>query len=113
MAAREPPGDPRPFARLSGEAGAMPVVARPRGGPSGLAIGIGAVAAGLLLFAVLDARRREPSAPAVRMRAADRLQVPAAPPPLYVPPAAPAAVAVPVIPTPAAAPRTPPPPSPP
>ncbi len=113
MASREPPGDPRPFARLSGEAGAMPVVGRPRSGPSGLVIGMGAVAAGLLLFAVLDARRREPSAPAVRMRAADRAQTPAAPPPLYVPPAAPAAVAVPVVPIPTTSPRTAPPPSPP
>lgn len=113
MATREPPGDPRPFARLSGEAGAMPVVGRPRAGPSGLVIGLGAVAAGLLLFAVLDARRREPSAPAVRMRAADRVQTAAPPAPLYVPPAAPAAVVVPVVPAPAAAQRTPPPPSPP
>ncbi|HEX8224920.1 MAG TPA: TrbI/VirB10 family protein [Allosphingosinicella sp.] len=113
MASREPPGDPRPFARLPGEAGAMPVVGRPRSGPSGVVIGMGAVAAGLLLFAVLDARRREPSAPAVRMRAADRMQTPAAPPPLYVPPAAPPQVIVPVVPVPATAPRTAPPPSPP
>jgi type IV secretion system protein VirB10 len=91
----------------------MPVVGRPRTGPSGLVIGVGAVAAGLLLFAVLDARRREPSAPAVRMRAADRLQTPAAPPPLYVPPAVPAPVVVPVVPVPAAVPRTPPPSPPP
>ena len=115
MATREPPVDPRPFARLPGEAGAMPVVGRPRAGPSGLAIGIGAVAAGLLLFAVLDARRREPAAPAVRMRAADRAQTSAPPPPLFVPPAAPAAVAVPVVAVPAGQPRTQPapPPSPP
>jgi type IV secretion system protein VirB10 len=113
MATREPPGDPRPFARLAGEAGAMPVVARPRGGPSGLAIAIGVVAAGLLLFAVLDARRRDSSAPAVRMRAADRLQTPASPPPLYVPPATPAPVVVPLLPVPAATPRAPPPSPPP
>jgi type IV secretion system protein VirB10 len=74
---------------------------------------MGAVAAGLLLFAVLDARRREPSAPAVRMRASDRVQTPAAPPPLYVPPAVPPQVVVPVIPAPEAAPRTPPPSPPP
>jgi type IV secretion system protein VirB10 len=113
MATREPPGDPRPFTRLSGEAGAMPVVGRPRAGPSGLAIGLGAVVAGLLLFAVLDARRREPAAPAVRMRASDRLQTPAAPPPLYVPPAVPAPVVVPAAPVPAAGPRIPPPSPPP
>jgi type IV secretion system protein VirB10 len=113
MATREPPGDPRPFARLSGETGVMPVVARPRAGPSGLVIGLGAVVAGLLLFAVLDARRREPSAPAVRARAADRLLTAAAPPPLYVPPAAPAQIVVPVVPVPAATPRVPPPSPPP
>jgi type IV secretion system protein VirB10 len=114
MATGETPGDPRPFARLSGEAGAMPVVGRPRAGPSGLVIGVAAVAAGVLLFAVLDARRREPAAPAVRMRAADRLQSPAAPPPLYVPPAAaPVPVVVPAIPVPASTPRSPPPSPPP
>jgi type IV secretion system protein VirB10 len=101
MATREPPGDPRPFARLSGEAGAMPVVARRRAGPSTLAIGLAALVAGLLLFAVLDARRREPSAPAVRARAADRIDSPAAPPPLYVPPAVRAPLMVPVAPAPA------------
>jgi type IV secretion system protein VirB10 len=111
MATREPPGDPRPFARLSGEAGVMPVVARPRSGPSGLLIGLGAVAAGLLLFAVLDARRRESAAPAVRIPAADRLATPAAPPPLYVPPAVPPPVVVPLVP--AATPRAPPPSPPP
>lgn len=112
MATRDPPGDPRPFARLPGEAGAMPVVARPRTGPSGLVIGIGAVAAGLLLFTVLDARRREPSAPAVRMRAADRLQTPAPPAPLFVPPATPAPTVIPLVPA-AATPRPAPPPPPP
>jgi type IV secretion system protein VirB10 len=112
MATREPPGDPRPFARLSGEAGAMPVVARRRAGPSTLAIGLAALVAGLLLFAVLDARRREPSAPAVRARAADRIDSPAPPPPLYVPPAMRAPIVVPVAPAPAAAPRLQPPPPP-
>lgn len=108
MATQGPPTDPRPFARLPDEAGAMPVVARPRSGPSALAIGIGAVAAGLLLFAVLDARRREAAAPAVRERASDRLQTPAAPPPLYVPPAVTPRTVVPVV-APAPVVRTPPP----
>ncbi|HYD37859.1 MAG TPA: TrbI/VirB10 family protein, partial [Allosphingosinicella sp.] len=113
MATREPPGDPRPFARLSGEAGVVPVVARPRSGPSGLVIGIGAVAAGLILFAVLDARRREPAAPAVRIPASERLRTTAPPPPLYVPPAVPAPAVVAVAPAPAAAPRAPAPSAPP
>ena len=82
MAANPPPTDPRPFARLPGEAGVMPVVARPRGGVSNLAIGVGVVAAGLLLFAVLDSRRRETASPAVRIRAADRVQMASPPPPL-------------------------------
>jgi type IV secretion system protein VirB10 len=113
MATREPPGDPRRFARLPGESGAMPMVARPRSGPSNLAIGAGVVAAGLLLFAVLDARRREASAPAVRVRAADRVQTAAPPPPLYVPQPPPARIVVPVTRIPAAAPPAPPPPAPP
>lgn len=100
MATGQPPGDPRPFARLPGEAGVMPVVARPRAGLSGLWIALGAVAAGLLLFAVLDARRQAATAPAVKVRAADRLQTPAPPPPLYLPPAAPAPVVVPLVRTP-------------
>jgi type IV secretion system protein VirB10 len=108
-----PPGDPRLFARLPGEAGVMPVVAPPRGGPSNLAIGIGVAAAGLILFAVLDSRRRETAAPAVRVRAADRVQMAAPPPPLYVPPAAPEAALVPVVQSPEAATPPPPPPSPP
>lgn len=113
MATRQPPGDPRPFARLPGEAGAMPVVARPRGGPSNLAIGIGVAAAGLLLFAVLNARRVETSSPAVRMRAADRTQVASPPPPLFVPPAVQAPAVVPAVRVPAAPTPAPPPPAPP
>lgn len=113
MAAEQPPGDPRPFARLPGEAGVMPVVARPRGGPSNLAIGLGVAAAGLILFAVLDSRRRETASPAVRVRAADRVQMASPPPPLYVPPTAPAPVLVPVVRLPAAVTPVPPPPPPP
>jgi type IV secretion system protein VirB10 len=75
-------------------------------------IGAGAVVAGLLLFTVLDARRRAPSAPAVRVRAADRAQIPSAPPPLYVPPAAAPQAVTPLVPVPAT-PRAPPPPPPP
>ncbi len=111
--ARPPAGDPRPMARLAGEADVRPVVALPRSGPSAWAIGVGAVLAGLLLFTVLDARRRSPAAPAVRVRASDRLQTPAAPPPLFVPPAPVPRVVVPVVrvpPAPAPTPSPPPPP---
>ncbi len=110
--ARPPAGDPRPMARLAGEADVRPVVALPRSGPSAWAIGVGAVLAGLLLFTVLDARRRSPAAPAVRVRASDRLQTPAAPPPLFVPPAPVPRVVVPVVrvpPAPAPTPSPPPP----
>ncbi len=110
MATNPPPGDPRPFARLPGETGVMPVVARPRGGVSNLAIGIGVAAAGLILFAVLDSRRRETAAPAVRVRAADRVQMASPPPPLYVPPTAPEPGLVPVERLPAATTPVPPPP---
>ena len=104
-----PPGDPRPMARVAGEADVRPVVAVPRSGPSGWAIGVGAVLAGLLLFTVLDARRRAPSSPAVRVRAADRLQAPVPPPPLFVPPPPAARVVVPVVRAPPPAPPPPPP----
>jgi type IV secretion system protein VirB10 len=108
-----PPGDPRPMARVAGEADVRPVVALPRSGPSAWAIGVGAVLAGLLLFTVLDARRRSPSAPTVGVRTSDRLATPAPPPPLFVPPAPVPRVIVPVVrapPAPAPPPSPPPPP---
>jgi len=101
-------GDPRALGRLSGEAGVMPIVARPRGGPSMLVMGIGVVVAGVLLFSVLDARRRSLTAPAVSVRAGDSLGTRPAPPPLYVPPEIPLVVAPYV-----EAPPAPPPPAPP
>jgi type IV secretion system protein VirB10 len=87
MATRHPEGgDPRAFAHLEGEAGVKPVVALPRGGLP-LWVMIAAIAvAGLLLFSVLDARRRALTAPAVQPRAVDSSGTSAAPPPLYVPP---------------------------
>jgi type IV secretion system protein VirB10 len=101
-------GDPRIFG--GAEAGVLPVVARPRGGPSAWVFGIGAVLAGVLLFSVLDARRRALTAPSVRVRAADSLGTAAPPPPLYLPPEIPP-VAAPVIEiVPAPPPPAPPPP---
>lgn len=74
-------GSPEPTER-----GAMPSVARPRSGLSGAAILIGAVLAGILLFTILDARRRALSAPAVRPTRAELIGPSQAPPPLYIPP---------------------------
>ncbi|MDH4744307.1 conjugal transfer protein TrbI [Sphingomonas sp. CBMAI 2297] len=77
-----PSGDPRPAA----EAGMLPVVARPRSGPPAWTLLLVAVGIGLVLFAVLDARRRSLSAPAIRPRPADALSTPSQIAPLYVPP---------------------------
>ncbi|HEY1606226.1 MAG TPA: TrbI/VirB10 family protein [Allosphingosinicella sp.] len=83
-------GDPRVGAtppEPESEAGIRPVVALPRGGPSGLAFGIGAIVAGAILFSVLNARRTAPTGPSVRERAADfAAGGTAAPPPLTIPP---------------------------
>lgn len=66
----------------------LPSVRRPRSGLSGLAIGIGIAVCAVILFVVLDARRRALSAPAVALPSTDRDSASAAPPPLYIPPAA-------------------------
>ena len=99
--------DPRGEEGAILERGVLPIVERPRSGLSGSALIAIAVLVALLLFAVLDARRRASSAPAVSAQRAD-LPVSSEPPPLYVPePApepppvfvAPPAPAVPVLPT--------------
>lgn len=80
-------GDPRVAAGLDGIA---PMVGLPRGGPSWIVIAVGMAIFGVLLFTMLDSRRRAAEAPAVRPGAADRASggVSAVPPaPLYVPPA--------------------------
>lgn len=77
-------GDSRP----APDAGLLPMVARPRSGPPAWVLLLVAIGIGLVLFAILDARRRSLSAPAVRPRAADALSTPSAVPPLYVPPVA-------------------------
>ena len=66
-------GDPRAFAHLEGEPGVRPVVALPRAGPPLWVMLLGIAAAGLLLFAMLDARRRALTAPPVQPRAVDAL----------------------------------------
>jgi len=64
----------------------LPVIARPRSGPPAWALVLVAIGIGVLLFVVLDARRRAPSAPAVRPPVSDAVSAPLSVPPLYVPP---------------------------
>jgi len=113
MAAQENPTDPRvsaPAREAPSETSVKPVVPLPRGGPSPLFFVIGIAVAAVLLFSVLDARRRSLSAPSTRERAADRLASTGAPPPLYVPPAAaPAPLVIAPVAGPVAAPAPPPP----
>lgn len=106
--ATAPSADPR----TTGEANVLPVVARPRAGVPVWAIVLVVALVGLLLFAVLDARRRALTSPAVRPRSADLVTTPAPPPLLYVPPEPappPPAVIIREIPAPAPAPRPQPP----
>jgi type IV secretion system protein VirB10 len=120
MATVDTPEDPRRAGRAeaageSREESVRPVVALPRGGPSGLIFAFVAVAAGALLFTVLETRRHSAVEPSVRVRAADTAALPAPAPPLYIP-AAPAPVTVVAQPAEAAAPvpvPVPPPPPPP
>jgi type IV secretion system protein VirB10 len=86
-----PPGDPRlamPAPGDGGEQGIAPHVALPRGGPSWIVIAIGMAILGVLLFSMLDARRRAAEVPAVKASGADRAASAVAPsaPPLFVPP---------------------------
>lgn len=93
------------------EPSARPIVARPGGGLPNWVIAAGLAVVALILFLVLDARRRQLTAPATRVRTAD-LRNGAEPPPLYVPPVpAPAPTAIPS-PPPLPPPPPPPPPQP-
>jgi type IV secretion system protein VirB10 len=97
MASKGPATDPRLDAGTDDgveapEAGARPTVRLPRAGLPGWAIGVGAVVAGVLLFTILDARRREANAPDAKTT--DLAAMPAPPPPLFVPPALPEPVPV-------------------
>jgi type IV secretion system protein VirB10 len=111
MAAKGPATDPRIAASAgdaaaADEAGVLPTVRLPRAGLPGWAIGVGAVAAGVLLFTILDAKRREAETPEARLKASDLAAMPAPPPPLFVPPAMPEPVLI------QQAPAPPPPPAP-
>lgn len=64
----------------------LPIVAKPSTGVPLWAIIAGAVVTGLLLFLVLDARRRAVMAPSVRARSVDAVAGSTAPPALYIPP---------------------------
>lgn len=80
------PGDPR-LAVPQDAADIRPVVVGRPWAPSGLTIGISMAVFAVLLFLVLDARRRASEAPAVRTTAATLPARAGDPPPLYVPPA--------------------------
>lgn len=78
-----------------------PVVARQRGpAPVWLMVG-GVVLGGVLLFGVLDGQRRAATAPTTQARTVDRVNMPAALPPLYLPPEPPTPPPPPVPPGPA------------
>lgn len=105
--------DPRGIdPRTAGQADVRPVVALPGSGLPRWAIAAGILLAALLLFSVLDARRRAATAPAVKPRSADLIGAPAALPDLFVPPLpAPRAVQPAPLPRPQPAMILPPPPS--
>jgi type IV secretion system protein VirB10 len=96
MASRTPPLDPRianppePHAAAQ-EEGVRPVVALPRSGLPTAVLIAGMVAAAIILFVILDSRRRAPAEPTVRVRASDLAGTAAPPPPLFIPPAVPPA----------------------
>lgn len=112
MSAADTPAVDTPAAEAPAERGVLPRVARARGGVPMIVIVIGALIAAGLLFAVLDARRRALSAPAVKPVRADLAAAASdAPPPLYIPPGVPAAPAALVADVPAPQPIAPPPPA--
>lgn len=80
--AKQPKSAPAPDATGT----TLPIVARPSAGLPLWAIVGGAILAAVLLFVILDARRRTVMAPAVRARSVDALAVPTPPPTLYIPP---------------------------
>ncbi len=88
------------------ERGVLPRIAKPSGGLSTVAIAIGAVLAGAVLFSVLETRRTALTAPAVRPTRTDLLATSDVPPPLYIPPVQQPAMAIPLTPPAIAAPVT-------
>lgn len=105
MASRTPPLDPRianppePAAAVA-EEDVRPVVALPRSGLPTAVLVAGMIAAAIILFIILDSRRRAPVEPAVRVRGTEVSGTVAPPPPLYIPPtvqAVPVAVVPPAV----------------
>lgn len=95
MASRTPPLDPRisnpPEPEAAGtEETARPIVAMPRSGPPAIVFVALMIAAAIILFMILDSRRRSQAEPAVRVRGTEVTgSAIAPPPPLYIPPTAP------------------------
>lgn len=77
--------DPRAQAPMAAD-DVRPIIASKRRPVGPWVLGAIAIVAGLLLFSVLDARRRALTAPVVRPRATDLAQQPRSAPPLYIPP---------------------------
>jgi len=91
MASRTPPLDPRIAnppepAAAAAEEDIRPVVALPRSGLPTAVLVAGMIAAAIILFMILDSRRRAPAEPAVKVRASEVAGTVAPPPPLYIPP---------------------------
>lgn len=88
MASAPSSGDPRLAAPPADGGDVRPVVAGRPFALSGIAIAIGLALFAVMLFLILDGRRRALETPAVRVTAADRARLAASEaPPLYVPPA--------------------------
>lgn len=77
---------PPSVARTEASSTTLPIVAKPSLGLAPWAIAAGAVFAAILLFIVLDARRRAVVAPSVGARNIDTVSAAAPPPTLYIPP---------------------------
>lgn len=108
MASRTPPLDPRianppePPAEAT-EDTVRPVVALPRSGPPAIVFVALMVVAAIILFLILDSRRRSQGEPAVKPRPSEVAAATGAPPPpLYIPPV-PEPPAVALVPSPPAA----------
>lgn len=90
MAGRPPPVDPRianvppPAVDGAAETNVRPVVALPRTGLPPAIIALGFLLAAILLFVVLDSRRRSQAEPVASVAPPEAIA--SAPPPLYIPP---------------------------